>query len=228
MGVYRVWHTRHLLTIQQGTLLRLRLQPMAASHKVDALVFDHTTLLLPYRGGEIVARTTSRQEPTMVALTGEVTTAQRDMTDGRGWPDIVHRPHHRLAATQYLTDATQGEHTLIDPVEVDDVGLLEFTQAGDVGTRIGNIHLKEMSALKAEPTEDDQPLPKKAPAIHGRLRKTDHRQGVGILIAHQHLGLDTIINKCHHQTVCSYSCPTRPVACIDDQYSHTAKVVKTE
>ena len=105
MGVDGVGHTRYLLPFQQGTLLGFGLEPTAAGHEIDVLAFEHTMLLLPYRGGEIVTRTASWQEPTMVALTGEVTTAQRDMTDGRGWPDIVHRPHHRLATAQNLTDA---------------------------------------------------------------------------------------------------------------------------
>lgn len=194
MEVDRVWNTRYFLSIEQLTAFGLRLQPLAASHVVDILAIDHGLLTRPDLCGKVVIGTLARQKTTIATMGGKIATTQSKMTNSRGRPDIVHRPHHRLAATQYLTDATQGEHTLIDPVEVDDVGLLEFTQAGDVGTRIGNIHLKEMSALKAEPTEDDQPLPKKAPAIHGRLRKTDHRQGVGILIAHQHLGLDTIIN----------------------------------
>ena len=106
MGVDGVWHTRYLLPFQQGTLLGFGLEPTAAGHEIDVLVFEHTAFLLPDGGREVVAGATAGQQPTMMALRGEMTTAERDMADGGGGPDIVHGPHHRLATAQNLTDAT--------------------------------------------------------------------------------------------------------------------------
>ena len=78
---------------------------MAAGHEIDVLAFQHTTFLLPDGGGEVVTRAAARQQPTMLALRSEMATAERDMTDGGGGPDVVHGPHHGLATTQDLTDA---------------------------------------------------------------------------------------------------------------------------
>ena len=110
---------------------------------------------------------------------------------------------------------------------MDDVGLLKLTELRDVGTRIGDIDLEEMLTLEMEPTKDHPSLPEEAPAVHGRLGQTGHGEGIGVLVAHQHLGLHTMIVEGHHQTTGSHGCPTRPLARINYQYSHTAKVVKT-
>ena len=66
------------------------------------------------------------------------------MTDGCGRPDVVHGPYDGFAASQDLMDATQRKHALIDPVQMDDVGLLELRQTGDVRTGIGKVDLKQM------------------------------------------------------------------------------------
>ena len=113
-------------------------------------------------------------------------------------------------------------------MEMDDVGLLELTELRDVGTGIGNIDLEQVLTLEMEPTKDHPSLPEEAPVVHGRLGQTGHREGIGVLVAHQHLGLHTIIDEGHHQTAGSHCSPTRSLARIDYQYSHTAKVVKTE
>ena len=53
-----------------------------------------------------------------------------------------------------------------------------------------------------------------------RLRQSDYRQCIALLVAHQHLGLHAIIVEGLHQTVGSHSRPTRPLAGIDNQNPH--------
>ena len=85
------------------------------------------------------------------------------MTDAGGWPEIMHGPHHRLAALQYLADALEREHTLIDPREMDDVSLLKLPQLGDVGTSGSHIYLPQMQVGEMEMPEGAPALPEKIP-----------------------------------------------------------------
>ena len=95
----------------------------------------------------------------MGALGGKLLTAQGNMTEGRRRPDIVHRPDHRLPALQDLLNPLERKHTLIDPMQVDDISLLEFRQLRDIRARIGDIDLKQMLTGEMQATEDHQPLP---------------------------------------------------------------------
>ena len=68
------------------------------------------------------------------------------MTNSGSRPDVVHSPHHGFATSQDFLDTFQREHALIDPVQMNDVSLLEFPQSGDVGSRIGNVDFEKMFA----------------------------------------------------------------------------------
>ena len=79
----------------------------------------------------------------MVAIAMAV---EGEVADGGGGPDVVHGPHHRLATLQDAAYAAEGEHALIDPMQVDDVGLTELPQLSDVDACIGNVNVEQVLA----------------------------------------------------------------------------------
>ena len=66
------------------------------------------------------------------------------VADGGGRPHIVHRPYYRFPTEEDLPQHFQRQHTLVDPVQVYHVGLLELMHLGDVSTCIGDVNLKEV------------------------------------------------------------------------------------
>lgn len=54
-------------------------------------------------------------------------------------PKVVERPHDRFARVENATYVSERQKTLIDPMQVDDVGLLESFRVGNVGSCIGGI-----------------------------------------------------------------------------------------
>ena len=76
----------------------------------------------------------------------------------------MHGPYHRLAAAQDLTDVLEGEHTLINPMQVDDVGFLKLTEGGDIRSRVGDIHLEKMLPGEMQTAKDNKSLPKEMPS----------------------------------------------------------------
>ena len=97
MGVDGVGDAGDLLTLEQGAGLGLRLEPTAAGHIIDTLAIEHTLFLSPDAGGEIVGRASTREQTTLMTACGEMATAQSDMTDRCGRPNIVHRPDNGFA-----------------------------------------------------------------------------------------------------------------------------------
>ena len=67
-----------------------------------------------------------------------------------------------LATAQDLLDTTQREHPLIDPMEMDDVGLLECFCVGDVHAGVGDGNGEEVFAAEAVGCPNDEALPKEA------------------------------------------------------------------
>ena len=143
------------------------------------------------------------------------------MTDGRRWPNIVHRPYHRFSALQNLADIVQRQHSLINPMQVNNVGLLEFRQFRNVSATIGNIYFEQVFAFKMKSCPHNKALPKEIPLQAPRLWQCRNRQLVRFLVTHQHLCLHTVVVQCIHQAVGGNGCPTRPFARIYYQYSHT-------
>ena len=146
------------------------------------------------------------------------------MTDSRSRPDVVHRPYHGLAALQDLEDATKRQHTLVDPMQVDDVGLAELGCPRDVYATIGDVELEQMTLGEMQVEENDQPLPEEVPIMMPAAFKPDDRQRIGLLVAHQHLRFHTVVVQRLHQAAGSHRSPACPLARIDYKYSHAAKL----
>ncbi len=118
-------------------------------------------------------------------------------------------------------DIFQRQHSLIHPMQMDDISLTKLWKTRDIGSAVGNIQFKEMLALQLEMQPYHQTLPQEVPPEAPCLRQCTHGQLLCLLVAHQHFRLDTVIVQGFHQAVGSYSGSARPLTCIDNEYSHT-------
>ena len=142
------------------------------------------------------------------------------MAQRGGWPHVVHGPYYGFPAFEDLADGTQREHALINPVQMDDVGFLEFRQTCYVVARIGDVDVEEMLFGEAHVPEDAPTLPQEMPLSEDGTGHLGHGDRLCLLIAHQHLGLNSIVVKGIHQTVGCYCGATGLLACIYYEYSH--------
>ena len=164
----------------------------------------------------------------MTALLFEAPAVQCQMAHGCCRPDVMHGPYHRFTTIQYFANALQRQHALVHPVQMDDVGLLEFLQLCDVGTTVGNVHLKQVFAVQVQPEPHDEPFPQES-QLHSLLSgHRCYRQAVCLLVAHQHLGLHTVVVQCLHEPTGSHRSATRPFTCINYEYSHAANHYKVQ
>ena len=147
------------------------------------------------------------------------------MTDGCGRPYIMHGPHHRLPAFKDSADTLQRQHTLIDPMQMDDISLLKLTGLGDICTCIGYIDIKQMLSAEVETPEHTPAFPKERPPEAPLLRQGRHADLVGLLVTYQHHGLRTIVLQCLHQTVGSQCGSSGLLTRIHNQYSHNGDKV---
>ena len=115
VGVNGVWDACHGQPFQQFALSGLPFKPTATGHKKRTLPDQQPLLAPPYLCGKVACRTAPGQILAVGAARLEARTAEREMAYRRGRPNVVHRPHHSLAAVEYLPDAFQRQHALIDP-----------------------------------------------------------------------------------------------------------------
>ena len=170
--------------------------------------------------GEIIIITASRQQRTIAASFLVAFAISCIVADGRQRPEVVHGPYHRFSALQNASDAAQREHALIDPLQVDDVGLLELPQSGDVGTGIRHVNLKETFPGEMEMAEQAPAFPEEVQALQPAVGKGYDGRVVAEFLAHQHLRLYAIALQRLHQTVGGNGGTTRFFARIYNQDFH--------
>ena len=81
------------------------------------------------------------------------------MADASEIPLVVQSHHHWLATGKDAFQVIERQESLVDPVQMDDIGLLELVHRGDVGARIGDIHLKDSLLAQVVGQPDDATLP---------------------------------------------------------------------
>lgn len=64
------------------------------------------------------------------------------MADGGTFPHVMHRPNNRFAGGDDLLNIVQGQHALIDPMQVNDICLFE------TGSRVTSNPVLAMDTLK--------------------------------------------------------------------------------
>ena len=105
-------------------------------------------------------------------------------------------------------------------MQVDDVRLLEFRQAGDVGARVGDIYCEKLVLPEPVGLPDDDAFPQEVPEVAPRLAQRDDGHLVGLFVADQQLGLDAIVFQGFHQAMRGNGCTAYLLGCIDKEYSH--------
>lgn len=101
-------------------------------------------------------------------------------------------------------------------MQMNDVGTLKLRQSGDVGARVGKVHLEEVLAAELIGDEDAEPFPQEFQRLCPIVTHRKHREVVGLLVTYQHFCLDTIFFQGFHQSVGSDGCPTNPFGCVDN------------
>ena len=193
--------------------------PLAASDEGDGCVAVDALLLL-----EDLLRNIDQEAATdggTLVATGAIADAVVGIvTDAREVPSVVHGDDDGFAGMQHLVEVGQGEKTLVDPVEVDDISPLELTVSRHVGAGVGDIDGEEVLAVEAVGEEDAEPFPQELDGLDPTAFHGVDGDAVGLLVAHEHLGAHAILLQCLHQTVSSNGRTADALGCIDDEYSH--------
>ena len=144
-------------------------------------------------------------------------------------PQVVQCPYHRLARRQYLAYHRQRQHTLINPREMDDIGLLEHRQTGDVGTAAAEINLPQVVALYMQTEQHGKPFIQEMPSLQPSAKAmaatagvvdTDNIYVLLGLLAHKHACPHPTIVECRKQSARSNSRATRLLICVYDENFH--------
>jgi hypothetical protein len=105
--------------------LCLLFEPSAAGHETDPVEGICRPLLLINLAGKIIFRRTF-QVGTISARVMKPGTGSGMVTDSGNGPHIVHRPHHFFPGSDDLPYLAGRQHRLVDPMQVNDIGLREL------------------------------------------------------------------------------------------------------
>ena len=106
-------------------------------------------------------------------------------------PHIVHCPDDRLAAVDDLFQSVKGYKTLVDPVEMDDVGLAELPGPCYVDAGIGYVHIEKVVTAETVGGPDGCPFPQEAPLLADRAAHGNNTFAAAFEVADHHPGVDT-------------------------------------
>ena len=106
-------------------------------------------------------------------------------------------PDHALAAAHNFAHSIERNHALVDPVEVDDVCLLEGCGAGYVDACIGDVHLPEPRAPEAATGQDCEAFHE----FRQLVAYLDDGGVVALLVAHYHPCLNAVLVEGIHEAV---------------------------
>ena len=110
-------------------------------------------------------------------------------------------------------------------MQVDDVGLLEFRQADDVGAAIGDVHGKQVLLVETIVFPDYKPLPQEMPLLPPRGGQHGCGDAVGLLVAYQHFGLHPVVVQGFGQSAGRHGCSAYALGCIDNEDSHDGNLL---
>ena len=193
---------------------------MATGDKLDASIGIKELFLAENAGGEVLSLlAVNHGARSTFAMKGSAGAGM--MADAGARPHVVHGPYHRFTRSENLADDFKRKHALVDPMQMDEVGLFELWQAGDVVTCIGNIYTKEPFASEVAVNPDNDTFPHEFPYLFPATAKGYGRDAVSLLIAHQHFGLDAMAFQRFGQSACCDGSPSGTFGGVDNQYSHS-------
>ena len=91
------------------------------------------------------------------------------MADTGKGPHVVHGPYDGLTRFDDASDVGQRKHSLIDPMQMDDVCLGEFGERQDICSGIGNIYFEKVVLLETVGFPDDDAFPNELPDFPPRF-----------------------------------------------------------
>ncbi len=113
------------LFLEQGTLEDLRGEPGADGNDIQlAGMGEQSLFLLEYTMCQVVPAGEA-QEAAVPAFAFEAGAGVGVVADGRAFPHVVHGPDDGFARLQDFLYVADGEHALVNPVKVYDVGFAE-------------------------------------------------------------------------------------------------------
>ena len=146
------------------------------------------------------------------------------MADACEVPLVVHGDDNGLACMHHFVDVCQRQETLIDPMQMDDIRSLELAEFRDVCSGIGDIDLEEILPAEVVGNEDAEAFPNEFERLHPVVSYGEYSQVVGLLVAHQHFHLDTILLQGFHQSIGCNGSTSATLRCVDNEYSHFCKI----
>lgn len=216
MRIDRVGNIGHVHTGEQRALTGLVGNPLTASHEMNATVVVKLALAVEDARGQVMRTAVAWQQPAVVAHVSIRRAVERVVTDARSRPHVVHRPYHRFATLDNAADALERQEALIDPRQVNDVGLLKLRQFRNVETRVGDVNLKEPLTMEMQMAVDAPAFPKEMQLLAQPTLESHYGDAVCLLMHNQHLGLHTVVVECIHQTVGGHGGTTHTLTRIHD------------
>ena len=150
------------MALEQMALLCHSSQPLAAGHKTDLAAFQCLCLFLESLVGKVFLSSFVK-DGAMFAMRSVFLASSGIMADSGKGPHIVHSPYNRFARIDDAADVCQREHTLVYPMQVDDICLGKFGQGSNVCTRVGNIYFEKVVFLESVGFPDDYSFPNELP-----------------------------------------------------------------
>ena len=144
------------VALRQCTLACQIGHPAAATHKSDVPALIHGPLAVKNPPCQVPL---TLQHRATLAPSPILLTHARIVADASEIPLVVQGHHHRLATGKDAFQVIERQESLVDPMQMDDIGLLELVHRGDVGARIGDIHLKYSLLAQVVGQPDDATLP---------------------------------------------------------------------
>src|SRR5574344_1066469 len=159
IGINRIRYVRYLLVCQQRTFPCFATQPFATSHKEYVCIIVQLLFFLKYLCRQIMGGTAVRQILAMMALRLICLTVVCVMTYTRSRPKIMHCPNHRFTTLDNIVYTPYLKKSLINPIQVYNIGFLKFTQTSYIKTGIGYIDLEQIVFGDMQMYKDKKALP---------------------------------------------------------------------
>ena len=169
---------------------------------------------------EIARRTSVGKIGACSARLAVVRAGQCQVTDTGHGPDVVHRPHDRFSVAEYAFQLVEGEQTLVDPMQMNDVGSAIGRCFRHLPSGHGRIQSEKLLSTAVQMEENAQPFSQKSPFHAPPIRESVHLWGSRLSIAHQHFSLDPDMGQRCVQARGGNSRSAGSFAGVDDQNAH--------
>ena len=123
------------------------------------------------------------------------------MADAGEGPHVVQSPHNGLARCYNLLDVLQRQESLVYPVQMNHVCLLEFGQFGNVGACVGYVNLKKIVLLEFVSHPNNRAFPHKLHLMSYRRVECHNGNLVSLFIPYKHFCLYAIVFQSLHKSV---------------------------